>query len=106
MVVSVIDVAPPRVADPIAEDMADRGLVTVERRRPSRREVSPELIPLLRAPFAADSQNERGPAQVGSAVDLSVLDDGGDPARSILLGMLLLLPFWGVAIGIIVWMWG
>jgi hypothetical protein len=28
------------------------------------------------------------------------------PARGILIGMLLSLPFWGVAIWITTWMWG
>jgi hypothetical protein len=106
MVVSTVDVAPPRIADPAAENLAGSRLVTVERRRPGRREVSPELIPLLRGPSTADVPNVPEAAQASSPVDLSFLDDGGNPARGILIGMLLSLPLWGAAIWITAWLWG
>lgn len=106
MVVYTVDDAPPRIADPVTENTSRSGLVTVERRRPGRLEVSQELIPLLRVTSTTDGPNMPEAAQAASPVDLSFLDDGGNPARGILIGMLLSLPFWGVAIWITAWISG
>jgi hypothetical protein len=66
-----------------------------DRRRPGRRsDVHPGLLPTYRGivPHAADDDD----------------DDGLNPARGILLGLLLAVPSWGVVVAVGWWLvgWG
>ncbi len=63
----------------------------IERRRPGRREVSPELIPILRRP-AGDGVVREEVLEVQLA-----LSPGSDPmsaARGIAMSLVLSLPLW------------
>ena len=73
---------------------AGRDATQGERRRPGRlRDVSPELLPLLRT--AGDAPE---PDTVES------VSDGLSPARGIAIGILLAVPVWGV-VALLVWWW-
>lgn len=62
----------------------------VERRRPGRQDVSPELIPVLRSPGSA--------AEFREEADWSMLEpmDSMASMRGIVTGLLLAVPFWSV----------
>ena len=67
----------------------------VERRRPGRRDASPELIALLRA------QDSAWPACDDRDCFVLEREDGLAPARGIGIGVLFAVPMWGViALGI------
>ena len=77
--------------------------VAVERRRPGRREVSPELIPLLRRPVGDGMIQDDFPADgIEGQPALATGRDALAPARGIAMSLLLSVPLWCVvgAVGV------
>ena len=96
------------------------GAIKHDRRRPGRTDADLALIPLLRGttplieplPVSPavhenagqacfDFRTKPGPAE---QAHLDSLDDGGNPARGVMLGLLLLLPLWAVLAVICHWL--
>ena len=85
-----------------------------DRRRPGRVKVDPALLPLLRGTAPLVEPLPAGPDQgfldfktkpgITEQAHLANLDDGGNPARGILLAFLLALPVWAVAVAICYWL--
>ena len=85
---------------------ADTGTVISDRRRLGRREVSSALIPLLRG-TGSGSTAEQEPVPLVDLLDTLdqtngrlPLDDGGNPARGILIALLLSAAFPSIIAGI------
>ena len=101
---------------------ADPGVIQRDRRRPGRLNANPALIPLLRgeaATFEIVPQSrlpDREPAEIAPAAPLAPEktapdeavhgpnDDEGNPARGIVIGMLLSIPLWGIIASVGYWL--
>jgi len=87
-------------ADPLGDGDPTASGVTAEtatdRRRPERIEhASPSLIPLLRDPIAVEIPPDDKP-------DTDHVRDELGAAKGITLGLLLVVPFWGL-VALVVW---
>ena len=77
-------------------------VIARDRRRAGRSEINPTLIPMLRGPVAfntAESEHQvpMDPAKEEWLVEEKlVVEHTGNPARGILIGLLLVIPFWAI----------
>jgi hypothetical protein len=99
----ITDVAAGNQSDVSRTDPVNGTTELTNRRRPGRKDVSPELIPLLRTP------TQGSPNDVGMTVEEADFvsdpdDDAGRPARGILFAILLSLPIWSVIAVLVTWM--
>ena len=89
------------------------GFVTTkhDRRRPGRVNINSELLPLFRGTANVDVTAEAAhiadvtQEQAEEAAEaLAALDDGGIPARAIVISTLLVIPIWSAIGGFTYWM--
>ena len=75
----------------------DEAGFAIERRRPGRRDVSPELIPLLRRPTGDGVlRADLTPGNLDDEPALPADRDALAPARGVAVSLLLSLPLWCV----------
>ena len=98
------------------------GFVTTkhDRRRPGRVNINSELLPLFRGvmnveamfkaahperatknPYIEEVTQERAEEAAGT---FAALDDSGNPARGVLISILLVIPIWTAVVGVAYWM--
>lgn len=114
--VMVADPEPSSSHRPASPDIG----VKHDRRRSGRVAVDPALIPLLRGtaslaepvPVIPASQEDTAQASfdfrtapsLAEQAHLTDLDDGGDPGRSIIIALLISVPFWVVVVATCYWL--